>query len=83
MLRLLVTVAFTFLLVLFIMGNTHHVGLNVPMGRTVQMNLIFLLMLTFLSGVMSTVLFSLASRVRKRRRLKYEAQQGDDDTTEN
>lgn len=70
MLRLLIAIAATVAVVLFVMVNTHHVALSFIFGQPVQVRLIFLLMLTFMLGSVLTIFISMYTKARLRRRLR-------------
>jgi uncharacterized integral membrane protein len=66
MIRLAVAVSLTFLLVAFAMSNTHQVVLSFVIGRPVQVRLIFLMMSSFLGGMLFSGLLMMALKLRTR-----------------
>lgn len=75
MFRLILAVVATISAVVFVMANTHEVELSFVIGAPVQVRLIFLLMLTFLAGLITSWLWGLISQVRWRRRVRNELRQ--------
>jgi len=69
MIRLIVAVVGTAIAVVFVMANTHHVELSLVFGSPVEVRLIFLLMSTFLLGVLVSSFLGMISKVRLKRRI--------------
>lgn len=72
MMRLLLAILVTVLTVVFTMANTHDVELDVVFGTPVRIRLIFLLLSTFILGIVVSSLFSMVANVRFKRRLYRE-----------
>lgn len=72
MVRLFLAIVVTVLTVVFIMANTHDVELDVVFGSPVRIRLIFLLLSTFILGMVISSLFGMVARVRFKRRIVRE-----------
>jgi len=70
MFRLILAIVATVTAVVFVMANTHHVEISFVFGAPVRVRMIFLLMVTFLTGVVTAGLWGLVSNVRWRRRMR-------------
>jgi len=70
MIRLLIAVVLTFAGATFAMANTHHVPLSLLVAEPVEIRLIFLLMTTFLAGVLFASFSVLIRSANRRRRLR-------------
>ena len=75
MFRLILAIVATVSAVVFVMANTHEVELSFVIGSPVRVRLIFLLMLTFLAGLITSWLWGLIAQVRWRRRVRKELRQ--------
>jgi uncharacterized integral membrane protein len=75
MFRLILAIVATVSAVVFVMANTHRVELSFVVGSPVRVRLIFLLMLTFLAGLITTWLWGLIAQVRWSRRVRSEVRQ--------
>jgi len=51
-------------LTIFYLQNTHHVGIQFPFGRPYQFRLIFMLLISFFSGVITTILGTAWIRIK-------------------
>lgn len=69
MVRLLIAILVTVGAVVFIMANTHDVELDVVFGTPVRIRLIFLLLSTFILGVVVSSLFGMIAKLRLKRRI--------------
>ena len=69
MIRLIIAVAGTAVAVVFVMANTHSVELSLVFGSPVEVRLIFLLMSTFLLGVLVSSFVGMISKLRLKRRI--------------
>ena len=69
MIRLIIAVAATAVAVVFVMANTHAVTLSLVFGTPVKVRLIFLLMSTFLLGVLVSSFVGMISKIRFKRRM--------------
>ncbi len=78
MLRLVLSVLITIVFVAFVMMNTHHVALSVVVGEPVKIRLIFLLLATFVLGIMSSSFFIMVRQVRQRKRVRIESPKSPD-----
>ncbi len=74
MMRLFLAILVTVLTVVFIMANTHDVELDVVFGTPVRIRLIFLLLSTFILGVVVSSLFGMVAKVRFKRRILREVE---------
>lgn len=79
MFRLAFAVLLTILVVAFAMSNTHPVTLSFVLGPPVKIRLIFLMMSTFLLGMLFFGLAAMVLKLRIRRQSKAEAQAGEGD----
>jgi uncharacterized integral membrane protein len=70
MIRLVLAILSTVSAVVFVMANTHQVELSFVIGAPVRVRLIFLLMLTFMTGVVTAWLWSMIAHVRSHRRVQ-------------
>lgn len=61
-LAILITVSF----VAFSLSNTHHVELSFVVGRPVEIRLIFLMALSFATGVVGTLFYQLFAEAKRR-----------------
>ena len=68
MLRLLLAVAVTVAVVIFVMMNMHHVTLSFIVGPPVKIRLIFLLLSTYVVGILTAAFATMIWRVRLDRR---------------
>ena len=66
MIRLLLAIVTTVGVVVFVMVNTHHVPLSFIVGPPVRIRMIFLLMVTFIAGMLTTSLLMMLHKVRRR-----------------
>jgi uncharacterized integral membrane protein len=74
MVRLFTAVVLTVFLVAFAMSNMHPVRLSLLVGPPVKVRLIFLMMSTFLLGMLFLGLMAMAFRLRVRHQSKLQAQ---------
>lgn len=74
MTRLVSAVLFTIVVVAFAMSNTHSVTLSLLVGPPVRIRLIFLMMSTFIAGMLFFGLMAMALRLRIRRQTKATTQ---------
>ena len=70
MAQLIVAVGLTVCVVIFSMSNTHHVDLGWVVGEPIRIRLIFLLVLSFVGGGLSTVFYQLVGRVLQQAQLR-------------
>jgi uncharacterized integral membrane protein len=70
MLRLLLAVVVTVAVVVFVMMNMHHVTLSFVVGPPVKIRLIFLLLSTYVVGIVTAAFVTMIWKLRmdKRRR---------------
>ena len=68
MLRLLLAVAVTVAVVIFVMMNMHHVTLSFIVGPPVKIRLIFLLLSTYVVGILTAAFVTMIWKVRLDRR---------------
>jgi len=66
MVNLIFIIIIVALAVIFTMQNTHHVVLNILFAGPVQERLIFLLLGSFIMGVLTMFFLNLLARVRRR-----------------
>jgi uncharacterized integral membrane protein len=67
MIRLIVAIGLTVAVVIFVMMNTHHVTLSFVFGGPVKVRLIFLMMMTFFGGMLTTSLIAMIWRLRPKK----------------
>jgi uncharacterized integral membrane protein len=67
MAQILIAIGLTIVLVVFSMSNSHHVHLSYGLGEPIQIRLIFLLAVTFFSGVTFAWFWQLFSKVKEKR----------------
>ncbi len=72
MFRLLLSIIGTIVFVAFVMMNTHHVALSMVIGEPVKIRLIFLLLTTFVLGVMSSSFYVMVRQVRHKKHVRLQ-----------
>jgi uncharacterized integral membrane protein len=75
MARIVMTIVATAIFVAFSLSNTQHVEVSFVVGRPIEVRLIFLLLITFGSGIVATVFHRLltdASRRAQHRRIRLQ-----------
>ncbi|MFC1596779.1 hypothetical protein ACFL5Q_02425 [Planctomycetota bacterium] len=72
MIRLALAVFVTIAIVVFAMSNSHHVNLSCMVGPGVQVRLIFLLLIAFLSGIAVPIFYGLIRRLEREKQLRRE-----------
>jgi len=75
MFRLILAIVATVSAVVFVMANTHQVEISFVLGAPARVRLIFLLMVTFLAGLITSWLWGLIAHVRWRSRVRNELRQ--------
>jgi uncharacterized integral membrane protein len=73
MAQILIAILLTIVLVVFAMSNSHHVYLAYGFGEPIQIRLIFLLAVTFFSGVTFAWFWSMFSKVKTKRMARRSA----------
>lgn len=64
--RLVIATALTVLIVIFAMGNAHHVEMGLVFGKPLEIRLIFLLAIAYVAGVVTTAFFVAIRNVRQK-----------------
>lgn len=75
MFRLIAAIVLTVSAVVFVMANTHHVELSFVVGSPVRVRMIFLLMVTFIAGLVTAGLWGMFARMRWKRRIVEQLRQ--------
>ena len=72
MFRLFVAIVLTVVAVVFTMANTHQVELSFIVGSPAKVRLIFLMLVSFIFGVIVSAFAAMISRIRLTTRLRQE-----------